>query len=110
MHRSKPEAAAGASQARMEKDPSDKHLKIMYLAKYTKKIPVFPNVYTDLDKIIAAPYAFPQVELYMEVGEFGILRIRWFPTASDPDYQQLAKDALARHKDATSRRPRTQRW
>ncbi|KAF3032574.1 hypothetical protein E8E11_000051 [Didymella keratinophila] len=71
--------------------------------------PVFPNVYTNLDNIIAVPYAFPQVESDMEAGEFGVLRIRWFPTASDPTHKALAEAVLARYKEAT-RRPRTQRW
>lgn len=110
MHRGKTKSAAGASQARMETDPDDKHLKIMYFAKYTKKIPVFPNVYTGLDKTITASYAFPQVGLNMEDGDFGILRIRWFRTASDRNYQDLAEAGEARLKKATRRRPHSQRW
>lgn len=110
MHRGKIEATAGASQGRMEKDPNDPQIRIMHLAKYTKKIPIFPNVYTDLDNIITTPHVYPQVEADMDAGEFGILRIRWFSTASDANYEALAKDALARHKDATARRLRDRRW
>lgn len=110
MHRVKPEATAGASQASMEADPDDKRLKIMHLAKSTTKVPIFPNVYTDLDKTIAVGYAYPRVELDMEAGEFGILRIRWFPTASDPSCLELAEAALTRHREALVRHAHRQRW
>ncbi|KAL1645058.1 hypothetical protein SLS61_008491 [Didymella pomorum] len=76
---------------RTETDADDKMLNTMYLGKYTKKIPVFPSVYTDLDNNIAAPYAFPQVELDMEAGQCVALRIRWFKSASNPDYKETTR-------------------
>lgn len=109
MHRTKIECTTGAPEVHMEKDPTDEQVRIIQLAKYIKKIPIFPNVYTDLGKIVAAPHAYPQVDLDMEAGDVGVLCVRWFKTASDPSYQELVKNALDRHKEPTARRPRKKR-
>ncbi|KAH6620545.1 hypothetical protein C7974DRAFT_378570 [Boeremia exigua] len=100
-HQSRVEATDASAQARTEIDPHDSQVKIVHLGKYTTKIPTFPHVLTDLSTIIATLHLYPQVEVDMEAGVYGVLRIRSFKKGiCDPDYKALAKTASARHRAA----------
>lgn len=72
----------------MEIDPDNDQVKIVHLAKYTKKAPVFTNIYTDLGKTVAAPNAYSQIEMDLGAAGHGVLNLRWFKGGtSDPKLQ-----------------------